>query len=460
VEVFNGTGAPVDLTDWVLRLDPAPGEEPKGDFIFPATTLPVRGRAVVYCSEKTGEWQAPFKLPSGGGTLHLLNAGGTESDAVTYPSQQEDISYARIFDGSRNFVFSPFPGIGSPNYDNGNVEPKVEFKGVDVALLRTGVWRFRAKAWDDSGMQSMSIQWRVVEGTGTGERGVVPLYDDGQHDDDAAQDGNYAGDLEAVLPPDAAIEFYLTGTDRVWQRSTRPESPEFTPPGQVIQNYTLKVAPGPSDWEISEIVSRNVTGLMDESGVRSDWAEFRYTGTQTAPVQGLYLSDSLFDLKAGNLYDISRLGTASVPGSTLVVMLDGQTDSGANPNHGPFGINNEGDSVFIIRRLPSGVTELLDEVKVPALPDDVAWARMGVRGPFVRATPTPGAPNAPAEGIIHYVPGLTGGKDVLITFSGPGRVEASSDLGTWTTVLPAVPDTGFESSWREPVQSRRFFRIR
>jgi hypothetical protein len=445
------------MTGWILRLMPAPGQDPKPDFVFPSFTLPVHGLTVVYCAEKTGSWQAPYKLPAEGGTLRLLNAAAAESDAVTYPAQQNDISYARMFDGSRNFVFSPFPGIGSTNYDNGNVEPKVEFKGVDATLLQSGIWRFRARAWDDNGMQSVSVQWRVIPSTGgtSTQGGVVPLFDDGQHDDDFALDGSYAGDLQLALPPGTAIEFYLTGTDRNWQSSTIPESPEFTAPGHIVQNYSLTLPAVPSGWEISEVVSKNLTGLTDENGLTADWAEIRYTGSQAAPVERLYLSDSLFDFKTDELYDLSRQGPFVVPGTTQVVILDGQPDSGSNPNHGPFSVNHEGDSIYLIRLLPSGVTELVDAVKVPPLPPDTAWARMGVGGPFVSSTPTPYAPNALPGGSLHFLPG----GDTIVAFRGAGRLEASSSLSSWTTVLPSLPDTGFERAWREPAQTRRFFRM-
>ncbi|HWB03670.1 MAG TPA: FG-GAP-like repeat-containing protein [Verrucomicrobiales bacterium] len=463
VEIFNGTGAAVDLTNWVLRIAPKPGQEPKSDFIFPSATVPPNGIVVVFCTEKTEAWHAPFKLPAEGGTLLLLKPDSVESDSVTYPPQRTDISYARIFDGSRNFVFNPFPGIGSTNFDNGNVEPKLEFKGVDAALLQSGIWRFRADAWDDSGMQSMSIQWRIVSGGtgGTGgNSGIVPLYDDGRHDDHAALDGIYAGDLNVVIPPGTVVEFYLRGTDRQWQSSTLPEGPEFTAPGQTIQNYSLSLPESPLGWEISEVVSKNLTGFADETGAGfPDWAEIRYTGPIPAIVENLYLADSLFDLNPEKLYDVSRLGTSVTPGTAKVVILDGTIDSGANPNHGPFSLDNEGDSIFLIRRLPSGATELVDSVKIPPLPADRAWARMGVQGPFVETSPTPYAANAPAEGALFFVPNGAG-TDVVVAFSGAGRIEASSSPGTWATALPPVPDTGFEHSLREPVQPRRFFRIR
>jgi hypothetical protein len=64
---------------------------------------------------------------------------------------------------------------------------------------------------------------------------------------------------------------------------------------------------------------------------------------------------------------------------------------------------------------------------------------------------TPGGP---------LFPGGPPRTDVLIAFPGAGSLEASSNLSTWITVLPHQPDKGFENIWREPSQTRRFFRVR
>lgn len=462
VEIFNGTSAPVDVTGWMLRCVAAPGQTQKPDFIFPSLILQPRGLAVVFCSEKTGTWQAPFKLPSEGCLLSLLNAAGMESDALSYPGQQPDISYARLFDGSRSFVFNPFPSPGSTNYDNGNTQPNVSFKGVDTALLPGGKWRFRARAWDDNGMFTMMISWReVTSGSVPPRAGAIPLFDDGMHDDGASLDGAYAGDWDSPLPNGTPIEFFLTGTDLSRQSATEPESPQFSGAGELIKNFSLSMPATPSGWEISEVVARNQTGLSDENGATPDWAEVRYTGSTAAPVQNLFLADSLFGYSTSKLYDVSRLGATVSPGTAHVVFLDDTADSGANPNHAHFSVDGEGDTIYLIHVLPSGAVELVDSVKVPAMPPDASYARLGPRGPFVETAPTPAAPNAPAGGAAYFVPGLTlGTTDTLVVFPGSGRLEASSDLNSWGTVLPAVPDNGIEHSYRETARTRRFFRVR
>jgi hypothetical protein len=59
------------------------------------------------------------------------------------------------------------------------------------------------------------------------------------------------------------------------------------------------------------------------------------------------------------------------------------------------------------------------------------------------------------------IPGTDGETDSVFVFPGTGRVEASYDLKTWTTVLPAAPSNGIERTYREVVHSeKRFFRVR
>jgi hypothetical protein len=129
---------------------------PIPDFVFPAHVLAPGAVVVIYCSEKNNPWHAPFKLPEGGCTLRLLNASGAESDAVTLPAQQADISLARLFDGSRTFV-SNHSQHRRHELRQRQHQSQNRIQSLDTALLKEGRWRFRAQAWDDSGMFTLMI---------------------------------------------------------------------------------------------------------------------------------------------------------------------------------------------------------------------------------------------------------------------------------------------------------------
>ena len=469
LEVFNGSGAPVNLAGWKLRRENTPqeiaaGEAAPPDFIFPTHSLAPGAVAVVYCTGRNNQpWQSNYKLPESGFTLRLFNAAGAEADILTLGTQEPDVSRARLFDGSQTFVSNPFPSIGSTNYDNGNKNPKIELKGVDIDQIKQGKWRFRAQAWDENGMFVLAIYWREITTAPVPRSGMIPLYDDGMHNDGASLDGVFAGDWNQPLPAGVPIEFYITGIDLNGESATRPDGPRFTLPGQPLENYSLALPATPSGWEISEVVSRNGTGIKDGYGIYADWVELRYVGGVATQVQDLFLSDSLLGFDPTKLFNVSGLGVTVQPRSSHIVFLNGAPTDPAFLNHAPFRVSGTGtgDSLYLFRRLPSGATELVDAVKVPPLPPDTAYARVGTGGPFVEAQPTPGTQNAPIGGMVHLIPNASGGTDCLFAFPGNGRVEASSDLQTWNVVKQWVAADGLEQTHREPVSLLpRFFRVR
>jgi hypothetical protein len=311
-------------------------------------------------------------------------------------------------------------------------------------------------------MFTLLVYWREITTSLTPRTGSIPLYDDGLHDDGLSLDGVFAGDWLSPLPRGTPIEFYLTGMDLRWVSSTEPQGPQFTAATQPIENYTIALPSVSSSWEISEIVPRNQI-LVDDTGMKKpDWAEIRYIGTAPASVQDLFLSDSLFGYDTTKLYDVSRLGGVVNPGTSTVIFLDGTPYDPGFPRHAAFRVDgSSGDSIYLLRRLPSGATEFVDAVRVPALGQNTAYARLGPGGPFVETVPTPEAPNAPAGGSIHLVPNATGGFDTIFAYSGQHRVDASTNLQSWITVAPLQAASPFERTYRETTQTtQRFFRAR
>jgi hypothetical protein len=145
----------------------------------------------------------------------------------------------------------------------------------------------------------------------------------------------------------------------------------------------------------------------------------------------------------------------------VIVFCDGDKPSNAIL-HAPFKLSgSEGEEIHLVARGTNGTQQLLDFIQVPPLLPNVAYARLGVAGPFVQTTPTPGAPNARMGGSVHVVPGADGGVDSIFAFPGGGSVEASYDLNSWTTVMPWMPIGSVERLYRETVHSeKRFFRVR
>jgi hypothetical protein len=460
VELFNGTDTALNLAGWRLRLVAPAGATQAADSVFPDVTLPARQHFTIYCTGTASNTSAPFKLPASGGVLHLLKTDGATSDLVTYPSLDEDVSFARVADGARGFYLNPLPGIGVNNYDNGNPAARLEFRGVDLAQLKLGKIRLRALGSSTAGLINVGAAWRAKLPDGTYQSGYSQMHDSGAQGDAAPFDSVYTGDLPA-LPPTTEVEFYVHATDTFGWKSLFDRVGGFSTPGETVQNYTLSIPAARSGWEIAEVLAANRTGLRDSFGQLSDWAEIRYTGTGQGSTAGLYLADSLFGDNEANLYPLAQAGASLPQGGSFIVFLNGSLLSATTPMHAPFKADNEGDTIYLFRKLPSGVREIVDWVVVPRIDPDQSYARVGAAGDFVITAPTPGTPTGGPGGIVHLVPAVGGSVDAIFVFAGPGRVEVSEDLINWQAITAPFVEDGVEHVFREPAnRARRFFRVR
>ena len=124
IEIYNGTGAAVDLTDWSLTDNVASPHK----WNFPARSLPHGGFLVVFASNKdaskrpfygpTSQLHTNFQLSGSGEYLALVNPAGTvvDSFAPTFPAQVPDVAYGRSGSvGAIGFL------IPTPNRVNGSI---------------------------------------------------------------------------------------------------------------------------------------------------------------------------------------------------------------------------------------------------------------------------------------------------------------------------------------------------
>ena len=461
VELFNGGAGPVTLNGWKLQLITV--TETK-EFIFPAGKVLAAGERhmLLATTNTTGSpWATGFPLPKEGATLCLCGPGGTV-DTVEYPPLPANQSYARFADGDPAFHVNQLPDPGRTNIDNGAVEPAVSLHGVSLAHFSAGERvRFYAKAKDDVGIVGLLLKYRVRDQPGAKFENA-PLYDDGMNGDGGRLDGVFSGLLEAAIPAGTELEFYLEGEDLSGAKKYVPGlPPEAADENNGTQFYTLTLPGAPtaiSGLEIAEAVSNNQSGLIDEKQQIEDWIELRNSTNAPLSLGGVELTQRLFDSTARFVFPA---GFTLAPHAYAVVFCDDDKPTGAIL-HAPFKLSgSDGEEIHLIARSANGTQQLLDFIQLPALPPNVAYARLGVGGPFVQTVPTPQGPNAPAGGSVHLVPGADGGSESIFAFPGGGRVDASYDLNSWTTVLPWVSANGVERLYRETVDSpQRFFRVR
>jgi hypothetical protein len=119
VEIYNGSGAPVDLSAYCLSDKQSEPER----YRFPAVTLEAGGYFVVYCSGREGADHAPFKISSSGEKLYLSGPEGVV-DFVDVPGDlNANESYGRSGAG---FAYMADVTPGSENaggYDSSVAAP-------------------------------------------------------------------------------------------------------------------------------------------------------------------------------------------------------------------------------------------------------------------------------------------------------------------------------------------------
>ena len=134
IEIFNPTGAAVDLAGYFLSDDPSDLTK----WAFPARVLAPGERLIVFASGKfpdgpAGESHTNFRLRRGGEFLALVAPDGTtvlHSFAPTFPPQGNDISYG-ILGG--DLSAEQFMGVPTPGGANDPTPPAPEAVVISAA---------------------------------------------------------------------------------------------------------------------------------------------------------------------------------------------------------------------------------------------------------------------------------------------------------------------------------------
>ena len=120
IELYNGTGAAVDLAGWALTDK---SSKPR-QWVFPTRILPHGQRLVVFASGKDGakrpaygptsELHTNFSLSKSGEFLGLADPSGqfVSSFAPAFPAQTDDITYGQGANGLTGFM-TPTPGAAN-----------------------------------------------------------------------------------------------------------------------------------------------------------------------------------------------------------------------------------------------------------------------------------------------------------------------------------------------------------
>ena len=216
-----------------------------------------------------------------------------------------------------------------------------------------------------------------------------PMYDDGLHGDGATADSVYGAVIPAK-PNGTLVKYYAKATDNLGQANTWPDGA----PDLDYRAYTVGYTP--PRLVVNEIVADNITGILNDAGLRSDWVEVYNPGTSAVDLGGMYLTDNRSN---GNKWMI-HYGTTIAGGGHLVFWADGDTLAGSM--HADFKFSNDGEEVGIFTGQNLGNVEMNGwkfgpvgaDVAVGYKPDyDGITAPGSTVFPEYLATPTPGASN-------------------------------------------------------------------
>ena len=114
IEIMNISNREVNLSGYSL----AKSEKATNVFTFPKCVLQPGEAAIVYAdstlkNDAGGEFHAPFRLSSAGGTLMLFSTSGTAIDSVNFPALGADNSYVRLDQTTWAMSNQPTPGLSN-----------------------------------------------------------------------------------------------------------------------------------------------------------------------------------------------------------------------------------------------------------------------------------------------------------------------------------------------------------
>lgn len=175
--------------------------------------------------------------------------------------------------------------------------------------------------------------WLFFRDAGFAPFQQIQMFDDGNHDDGAVDDGVYGVsiDLNAIV-----TEYYVYAENSTIGRflPRRAQKEVF----QIIANVTE-----PTDVTIiiNEFMASNTNSASDTNGDFDDWIELYNYGDEPVDMSLMFLSDSYNMLQKWQFSD----ATIIQPHSFLIVWADNEVDQG--DLHASFSLSADGEAVVL-----------------------------------------------------------------------------------------------------------------
>jgi hypothetical protein len=183
-----------------------------------------------------------------------------------------------------------------------------------------------------------------------------PLYDDGLHNDNAANDGYYAAAIPVSSPH---IEYYIYADNN--------NAGKFSPARAEHEFYTLTVLGMPAtagNIVINEAMTSNNL-IEDEYGESDDWVELYNNSDEVVELSSCFLSDDPSDIQRWAFPP----NTLIAPHSYLIVWAD--DDEEQFFRHTNFSLAASGSPLI----LSNSNGEIIDNINLPALLPNQTYGR-------------------------------------------------------------------------------------
>lgn len=204
----------------------------------------------------------------------------------------------------------------------------------------------------------------------------VEMFDDGAHNDGAANDGIFGVDIEIS---NAHTQYFIYAEN--------DNAGKFSPVRAQFEYYTITattVDAGAGDLVINEFMASNDETVADQDGEFEDWVELYNNGSSSIDLEGYSLSDDGTDL----MQWVFPAGTVIEANGYLTIWTDDDEDQ--EGLHANFKLSASGETLFLV----DSTGGIVDEVTFADQSADVSYGRYpNGTGDFQLMTSTFGSEN-------------------------------------------------------------------
>ncbi len=207
------------------------------------------------------------------------------------------------------------------------------------------------------------------------------MFDDGQHNDGAANDGVFGAQLPG-FGTGSLVRFYVEAiaANTARTRTYLPAGAEHD-----VFYFSVDAASSDSPVVINEIMASNSSTASDENGEFDDWIELYNPGSVAIDMSGYFLTDNPANLSKWAF----PAGTSIAANGYLIVWADEDQDQG--PLHANFKLSGAGEILYLL----DSMQQFVDTMSFTEQTTDMGYARVpNGSGPFVIQMPTFNATNA------------------------------------------------------------------